>query len=191
MSAPEEDFLSWLNSEGVLKQWPLELDAPAASGLTLLQDAVATIDTQSLALLQEDYNNLFILPGSSVPVWESVWTTKEKLLFGDPTFEVREAYARYGLAAPLTNKEPDDHLGLELAFLAHVLGRTAQALDSGETEEAKAHVADARAFADEHLCRWAKACLDDIHGKANTDFYKGAAVLGMHTVDALREIVAD
>lgn len=44
-------------------------------------------------MLKLDYNRLFVGPGHIVvPLWESIYRTKEKLLFGESEITVRRYY---------------------------------------------------------------------------------------------------
>ena len=61
-------------------------------------------------------------------------------MFGPTTLEVREAYRAWGVQVPGQGSVPDDHLGFELLFLAHVLGEAERAM-AGEDEDADASAA--------------------------------------------------
>lgn len=58
---------------------------------------------------------------------ESVWLSREHLLFEEQTLQVRACYRRYGLGLVDQGREPDDHIGFELLFLAELLGLLAGA----------------------------------------------------------------
>ncbi|NDV18659.1 hypothetical protein GO013_04395 [Pseudodesulfovibrio sp. JC047] len=186
---PELEFITEVRDEQFLDQWPMEMSAEGKACLTTLSTCIAGVDAQAMTALREDYTALFVLSDIAVPVWESVWTTKERLLFGDPTFAVREAYAQYGVAAPKLNNEPDDHIGLELDFLARLCAVSADALEAGDTEKAEATIADARAFYQDHFGVWAGKCLVEIRAKASTDYYRSMAGLCQAVTDSLPRIL--
>lgn len=74
-----------------------------------------------------DRSYLFYMVGQSrTSPYESVYRTDDATLYGPTTFQVREAYAAHGLAFGRSANEPDDHLGLELSFLAYLLGLAAE-----------------------------------------------------------------
>lgn len=54
------------------------------------------------------------------PPWGSVYMSEERLVFQKETLEVRNWYREFGLAAENLYREPDDHIALELGFLAHL-----------------------------------------------------------------------
>ena len=135
--------------------------------------------------LQEDYNHLFIGPGHlEAPPWESVYRSKEHLLFGEETLAVREFYRSCGLESKKKNLEPDDHLGLEMEFMAWLCREAATRVqggrDSGEILKGQ------RQFLQEHLEQWVPALTADIQRAARMDFFRGLARLtrGWLAVDA-------
>ncbi|WP_243547036.1 TorD/DmsD family molecular chaperone [Pseudodesulfovibrio tunisiensis] len=188
--APDADLLEEIRREDLLADWPLPVTGELRHSLGSLKNWLESLDEVALEQVRVDHADLFVAPNRAVPMWESVWTTRERLLFGDPTFEVRDAYARHGLTAPLLNNEPDDHLGLELAFMAHLLVGAAQAQVNDDPDTAEAMLADARAFLSDHLGRWAGVCLEEIEARAGTDYYRAVAELCRATVDSLPALLA-
>ena len=91
------------------------------------------------------------------PPWESVYFSPDRLVFQQETFQVRAWYTRFGLQSANHNKEPDDHISVELEFVAHLaeLGlRALQACDRErfhETPEAQSgFLAEAAAVVRQH-----------------------------------------
>ena len=73
----------------------------------------------ALQKLQAEYMVLFLGPGEPLaPPWESMYRTPERLLFGPPAFQVREAMARFGVEAAAKYRQPEDHMGLEIMLLS-------------------------------------------------------------------------
>ena len=131
-----------------------------------------------LAALNSDYTQLFIGPGHlPAPPWESVYRTEERLTFGEHTLEVREWYLRHGLEFVLKNTEPDDHIGLEMEFMAFLVGAERQALEEGDLPHATELAREQLAFLEEHLLKWSKAFTDDVIAHAQTPYYQGIAQL--------------
>jgi TorA maturation chaperone TorD len=181
----EADLLRRCAEGQVFEAWPLPADDGA---LGLLRQVCAGLTEATLADIERDNTALFIGPEHPVPMWESVWTTTERLLFADCTGQVRQAMARAGLAAPEAANEPADHLALELALLAALLARAGQAVEAGE--DGRADLAAARAFLADHPARWADACLAEVGRRAATDFYRGASGLGRATLAGLQASLA-
>lgn len=159
---------------------PEEEDTRA--GLVRLRRFRAAWDGGALERLADDYTRLFVGPGPlPAPLWESAWRGPERLLFGPQTLEVRSWYARFGLAAPQAGREPDDHLGLEFLFMAHLCG-----LAEGHGAESGTALDAAAGFLDQHLLRWAPECLAGAAAAAATDYYQGIALLGLGTLAQAR-----
>jgi len=182
---PDLDWLANLSREGLLPEFPLPVaEGPMAEGLTLLAaacDRLAVAYTWDDArTLRGDYDQLFVGPGHlQAPPWESVYRTDEHLVFDWPTLEVREAYRSMGLAVR-RQTDPDDHIGLELLFVATLCERAA-AGDPGAGEAAGQ-------FVNQHLLKWAPAFTADVVKHAQTDLYRG---LGLLTAGLLAEAESD
>lgn len=126
--------------------------------------------------LQGDYNRLFVGPGHlEAPPWESVYRSKEHLLFSKETLAVRDFYRSFGLESKKKNREPDDHLGLELEFMAWLCREgSARIQNGGDFEEL---LTGQQRFLQEHLQQWVPALTADIQRAARTDFFRGLARL--------------
>jgi len=97
--------------------------------------------------VEYDFNRLFVGPAAvPAPPYASAYQ-KEPTLMGTKTLEVRQAYARMGLAVPDMGTTPDDHLAFELDAIL--------ALNSQTTpEDAEALVALREWFITEHMGEW-------------------------------------
>lgn len=130
---------------------------------------------------------LAVLGGAGRPQaapWQSCYTDPDGLLFGSDTLAVRGWYRRYGLEFDAKNREPDDHIGLMLSFLAVLADRERALLDAGrpvrEIEQ------DQLTFIERHpatfVARWAQACTE------STSFlYAGLALLAQAAVEQRAE----
>lgn len=180
----------------VVETWPVALeDAEARAALAMMGAALNGLDEdgpdgEALDAIGRDNAALFVGPDKPVPMWESVWTTRERLLYADCTEEVRRAFAEAGFEAPNPDHEPADHLANELAFLSALLARTAAALDKGDEAGATRLFDAAASFFDNHPGRWAALCLAEVGRRAGTDFYRGAARLAAATLTALQGVLA-
>ena len=99
-------------------------DAPAY--LWQLKHALDGIDATSEEALENllwDYTRLFIGPYKlPCPPWESVYTSRKKLMMQDAADDARRTYAELGLAVDDAGVMPD-HIGAELNFLALICER--------------------------------------------------------------------
>jgi putative dimethyl sulfoxide reductase chaperone len=188
---PEPVWLQSLADDGVFEDIPFGAQQPAvADGLALLQQWASATRGGRLALqtLRDDYTSLFVGPGKIIaPPWESAQVDNERQLFQEETLDVRNWYRRFGLESERLYSEPDDHIGLELAFLAHV----AQLALAAQAENDRPRVADLlaaeRAFLLEHPLRWAPAWCAQVTQHARTGFYRGLALV---TNGVLSELAA-
>lgn len=165
----------------LLADWPLLEDPDCLRGVELLRESGVAGEDEALA--RRDYNRLFYGPGPMLaPPYESVHRSDEGLVFEQETMQVRAAYAEFQLAAPRLNKEPDDHLALELGFLGELCVRAMDAVDAGADLELTRLLVGIQEFLDGHLLVWGPQCLTQAAAGAQTSFYRGVAALGIGTL---------
>jgi hypothetical protein len=88
------------------------------------------------------------------------------------------------VAAPDWRTMPDDHIALQLAFIAHMLGARD---DEGGF---RASLADITRFMDEHLLLWLPAFAEQAARRCDTPFYAGLAMFTHAWTEAFRELLA-
>jgi TorA maturation chaperone TorD len=145
--------------------------------------------------LSVEFGRLFLTGrDDSVFPYESVYTSQERLLMQRARDEVLAAYRDEGLAKTAAFREPEDHLAVELDFMARLCQKTVDALAEGQIDAALALLDRQRAFLDEHLLVWVPRFSQDLAQAASSDFYRGVAVLTQEhlaqegaTIDELRE----
>ena len=121
---------------------------------------------------RSDYTRLFVGPGKVLaPPWGSVYLNHDRLLFDENTLVVRQFYERFGMKIKEKYKEPDDHIGIELEFLAHL----------AEQGEDKAMVS----FAKTLISPWAPLWNNDVQKYARTGYYRGLANMATGGVQEL------
>ena len=176
-----EAVLDRVRAPELLADWPLPADPDCARGVDLLRESSTAGEDE--ALVRRDFNRLFYGPGPMLaPPYESVHRSDEGLVFEQETMQVRAAYAQFQLAAPRLNKEPDDHLGLELGFLAELCVRAMDAVDADDDLELTRLLVGVQNFLDDHLLIWGPQCLTQAADGAQTFFYRGVAALGIGTL---------
>ncbi|NJB67567.1 TorA maturation chaperone TorD [Desulfobaculum xiamenense] len=187
---PDHDFPAGLDNGLLFRDWPLPATDPdTREGLALIAAFFDAHGTDAAPLVRTDFTQLFLGPVAPLAAWESVWTSSEGLLFDESTQAVREAYAHYGLETPDTRREPDDHIGLELAFLAHALLLAASAQADGNARDAMEHIDAARIFLAKHPARWAASFLHRMAQRAATDYYRGIARLCIGTLNHVSDLL--
>ena len=175
---PDQQLIAAVADVALWEQWPLRRDEWTERGLADMHAAVTSDKPETLEQLAHDYQRLFVGPAHVIACpYESVYLSEEHLIFEEQTLAVRHSYARFGLQAPALHREPDDHVGLELDFLARLCQMGLDALDDGDNESVGAITDAMGAFLTEHLLRWVFECLESLHDGANSRFYRGLSSL--------------
>lgn len=84
------------------------------------------------SLRATEFTRLFVGPGPApVPLGESFYLAPSRSLFTRTTLEVRELYRQGGYKAQDQGRIPDDHLSIELSFMAALADEEVRALEKG------------------------------------------------------------
>ena len=157
----------------------------------LFEEAFKVLEQVALALqdkpeqildkLNSEYTYLFIGPNAlPAPPWESVYLSKEKALFQESTLRVRQAYLKYKFLPANYPREADDHLALELDFMAHLSQIAQEHFENGQIEEMKEILADQKAFLNDHILLWIDDFAKDIQKSKTHYLYPAMAELTRH-----------
>ena len=162
----------------------LPASSAARDAWALMGAAVAALPTAPSANDMDDlaaeYAAIYLTGAYGASPCESVWLDDDHLICQGPMFALRERYGAKGLAAENWRLRPDDHLVVQLSYIAH-------ALRTGQTD------GDWRALAemlDMHLLRWLPDFARRVAGRAALAFYAGLAAVTAAWCDALRDILA-
>ena len=170
------------------QSWPdglgLRLTSPAGqTALTGLRAAVMAgpdePEPAELEVLAADFAAIYLNHALGASPEESVWRDPDHLARQQPMFAVREWYRQHGVVAGDWRCCPDDHLSLELAFVAHLL--------SGASE---AGLGAAAGFLDQHPLRWVGAFARRVAERSDSPFYASLALLTWAYLEELRELLA-
>lgn len=189
---PDRDWLQSLVGDRLFDEVPVEPDHPSGrEGLSLLQKwseaCGEDMPEEMFDALRSDYTRLFIGPGQPLaPPWESVHVNRTGLTFQAETLDVRRWYARSGLEFEKLHNEPDDHIGVELAFVSALASR---AMDLLSHENITRTMDGLRGFADQHLLKWAPAWCRKSAEVAETDLYKGTLKMTEGCLNDLAELL--
>lgn len=195
LKPPTAQVLDQVRQPELLEQWPCHPCTDREAGINLM---LASRTEDELAI-RDDFNRLFVGPERMLAApYESVHLSADKLIFEQQTFVVRAAYAQFDLAAPRLNQDPDDHIGLELEFLAALANRALDILDSYEetdsedtnkgTREAQVadlnrHLSAMHSFLSTHLLAWGDTFFSLVQEHAQTEFFRGVGTLGHGVLD--------
>ena len=123
-------------------------------------------------LLFDDYQRLFVGPDHILaPLWESVYSTKDKIIFDENELEVRKFYNKSGLDVKKT--EPADHISLELGFMARLCAEESD-YAAIENEELLLKQVD---FLKKHLLKWTSSWVEKVNENASTEFWKNFSLI--------------
>lgn len=189
---PEKNWVESLIAEDVFAEAPFASgNADVAAGLTLMQKWCAAhreLSMEEFDVLRGDFTHLFLGPAKAPATpWESVYFSDERLIFQKETLDVRQWYARFGLELIRLHQEPDDHIGLELEFLAHLAKLGVQALEANDSQRFDELLQAQREFLAAHPIKWAMYWCRLVEKNAHTDFYRAVALL---TRGSLTELAA-
>lgn len=162
----------------------LELHSPVGQeALNAMAAALADLPVElNQAVLDQfaaDYADIYLTHAYGASPHESVWLDEDHLMRQEPMFQVRAWYARHGLTAGDWRHCPEDHLALELQFLAHLV-----APERGDT------LPEAARFMDEHLLRWLPLFARRVAERCRTRFFAALALLTDAYCEELRELLA-
>ncbi|MRX81842.1 molecular chaperone [Eggerthella guodeyinii] len=154
----------------------LDSDDPAlAEGFSRLRADLAGCDEDGLERLAVVFDRAFFGMGPRTAQkafpYESVYTSEGGLMMQDAYSEVLRVYRGAGFAKDPGFKEPEDHLAVELAFMALLCGRAVEALRAGDEDGAERQLRAQLSFAREHLLNWIERFAADVRKAAEGGFY--------------------
>lgn len=153
-------------------------DALMEEGYRLLENYLQAADEGAPLELAVDYARIFLGAGrgdtNAAYPYESFYVSGQRNLMQEARDQVLASYLKKGLQKnPETASFPEDHLALELYFMA-VLCEEGAGLTAGDQPAAVLEsLQEQRQFLQEHLLNWIPGFCRDIDGYAATDFYRG------------------
>jgi TorA maturation chaperone TorD len=129
--------------------------------------------------LAVDYASLFLVPGFSRQVypWESAYFSQPPRMFGEPYHQMVAAYKKVGYEKPQNFKDAEDHVALELDFMAYLCRLARAGIEAGNVEYAVGYLKLQKEFLQDHLNRWAGKLCTGIIDKSESQFYKAIGML--------------
>lgn len=180
LQEPTRLFLQQVQREMKTDVFPWEREnANIRAGIAVLREFMEQNNVKSEAVFDSvhwEYTRLFIGPERlPTPPWESAYCNESRLLFQIETLAVRKFYLKYGFISPVPGSEAEDHLGLELDFMAKLIDLALSEIDSQNRARVQTILSDQKVFLEEHLLKWVPALCQDIVQNADTGFYQGLA----------------
>lgn len=134
----------------------------------------------SVTELAVDYVRTFIGHGvngySAAYPYESVYTSERRLLMQEARAEVLATLRENELKRGTWN-EAEDHIALELEFMAALGDRIVAAAEAGDEAEVERLLATQRNFLADHLSSWVPLMTADLRRFAQCGLYQGLASL--------------
>ncbi len=156
----------------------------ATSILNHLESVVANWpdepDSACLDDLAADFAAIYLNGQFGASPHESYWLDEDHLVMQKPMFEVRKLYQAHGMAVENWRNRADDHIVIELNFLAEIVKMTGD----------QNNLSVAATFLDEHLLRWVDQFAGRVASHSESDFYTGLTLLTAVYCDELRDLLA-
>ena len=165
-------------------------------GAQLLQQYIIDIpklSKEEWQNIEQEYQRLFIGP-NPLPAhpWESVYLSREHIILDEHTLKVREFYRTWGVE--VENNDPDDHIGLELDFMAFLSGKGLECCQNGNISNLRNILNAQCTFLAEHPLQWVEKYCGLLAESTTCSLYKGIALFTpeylKHDRDLLEELLA-
>ena len=155
--------------------------------LQLMEDALDEMPQipgkKDLDILAVDFADIYLTNALQASPYESVWLDEDGLVMQQPMFKIRDWYSQYGLAAEDWRTRSDDHLSLQLQFLAHLMGSV--------EGESKLLLEQAGKFMDEHLLLWLPDFASRIAHRCSTPYFAGVSLVTWSWCESFRDAIAE
>ncbi len=181
LEPPQTSFIAGIVTDDLFSHWPLPVTDKSDShrGLALLARFSRQWQPSLIDDLSQDYTRLFIgLERTLAPPYESVYLSRDHIIFERQTLEVRDFYKQADLEIPRLHKEPDDHIGYELNFASFLC-----------RQESDSHLETLSLFLESHLLKWAHLFCRRVWDHAAYDYFKGNALLTTGTLESLARLL--
>ena len=143
--------------------------------IDLKNEDIETIEQREKSAYLATFNLLNSTGKVPAPPWESVYVTRDQTLFGDPVFQLRNQFEQFGLQYVDKNKDPEDHIAIELEFMSFLSRYTWEAMTTGDEEQYVKGIYTQYWLHKEHLNRWIQPFTENILSSDTSRFYKGLA----------------
>jgi len=154
-------------------------DEGLAEGYRLMEGYLRSRGQDTLTDLATDYKKIFTASDSSansaVCPYESVYTSPERKMNRAAREQVKDIYDAKGLVNANASILPEDHIGLELEYMALLCLEAQQYFKAKDRVSLAECLIEQKDFLAKHVLNWAPAFCADVEKFAATDFYKAVA----------------
>lgn len=170
-------------------------DAALTDSLDGMRAALIGIDEDGIEQLAVTFDRVFFgmgpLTARHAFPYESVYTSDRGIMMQEAYSQVVHAYREQQLSKDASFTEPEDHIAVELAFMATLADRTAAFSRQGLEDAATETVSQQISFAQNHLLNWIDRFCTDLKAAAADDFYVNLAEFTLAFVQADVSALAD
>jgi TorA maturation chaperone TorD len=166
-AAVHDVFFLFATEEGEYRR---ALDALLAEAAACCQDG-----SEAIEQLHNGFTALFVGPGKvEADPWESFYLSRDNTLFQSITLEVRKEYVAQGLLPQAYPNVADDHVALELDFMARLAQRLEDAFEAKDFYAVTAYLSASESFVRKHLINWIPAFVEVLGKARHSYFYREA-----------------
>jgi anaerobic sulfite reductase subunit A len=206
-------FLTTIYGKELTKQFILDLgtkkdffqglaEDPETEGTELAEGFKAVADFAS-NVKKEDLDRIHLelaaeYAGLFLGVWqkpphpsESAYMSADHLIMQKSRDDVMMLYRTMGFEKVKEFTEPEDHIALELQFMANLCEKTSQAIEASDQAEAIKYLEVQREFLTEHLMKWVPLLVADILKEGRREFYKAVAKVTKGFMEMDKEMVLE
>lgn len=150
-----------------------------ADGLSYAKSAIKG-SKDPLTDFAVDYARIFLGAGIAKDTvaypYESVYTSRDHLVMQDAYEQVVKIFRINGIGK-LDSDLYEDHVALELEFMAILCSRAMELIKDGEEKELEENFDLQKTFLRDHILNWVPEFLDTVEKCPGSNFYKGFSIL--------------
>ena len=168
-----QDEIESLAHQGYLEQGRRMDEGEIAEGFIALGRYLVRRGMNARQDLAVEFARIFLGAGADEKLlatpFESVFTSPEGLLMQDARDECVRFYRQWGMEVNRDLNVPEDHLGFQLQFMAHLCDSANEKMQTGEDAQG---VMQAQVdFLDNHVLNWIDALTERVEKCATLPFY--------------------
>jgi len=181
-AAPDSVFLSSL----------LAMDTKIETPLQATLMSMQSCDPQQLRIdLAAEYNRVFLGMGPDpIAPYESVYTSPDHLLMQESRDEMLGLYRSEALFAHKGTRIPEDHLSMELDFMAYLCEQAVWAARKGDQKKTAEYLQKQRGLLKGHLLVWVFDLCRDMEERVCSSFYKSICAITVQQLEFDRDLLS-
>ena len=173
LNYPSEDSIQYFIDNKLNLTWPaLQGSEVNKQGKSLLNQFLLQWHPEKINDIKLDYGQLYFGPGEPKAMpWGSVYLCDQQQVNDESTLKLMDFYKQKNISFELEYNQPQDHIALFYAVID-------QLLELHLAEPENAHVSETLIILlQQHMLPWSGRCHELAIKHAETDFYKGIALL--------------